>query len=172
MLGPAGSGKSYVASRLAHATGLPLVHLDRLAYRPGWQETPRDELLRRHRAWLDRERWVIDGNYTNVGKAERIGRADVAIVLALPRRTCLLRVLRRMVWHHGRARPDMAEGCVERFDPGFLRFCWDWHRRHPAYGQEIVRQAGSTRVIVLRSPRDVEAFLERVAAHAAKVARP
>ncbi len=40
VLGPAGPGKSFLAARLAQATGLPLVHLDRLGYRPGWRETP------------------------------------------------------------------------------------------------------------------------------------
>ena len=162
VLGPPGSGKSFVAGRLAQAAGLPLVHMDRLAYRPGWQGTPRDDLLRMHQEWLDRPEWVLDGNYTNVGKAERIGRADVVVVLAMPRRTCMARILRRTAFHHGRARPDMAEGCAERLDLGFLRFCWAWHTRHPDYGSEIARQAGSTPVIVLRDRREVDEFLERV----------
>jgi adenylate kinase family enzyme len=162
VVGPPGSGKSFVAGRLAQATGLPLVHMDRLAYRPGWQETPRDELLRLHQEWLERAEWVIDGNYTNVGKAERIAHADVVVVLALPRRTCMARILRRTSFHRGRVRPDMAEGCAERLDLAFLRFCWDWHSRHSDYGEEIVRQAGSTPVIVLRSRREVDAFLDQV----------
>jgi hypothetical protein len=57
-----------------------------------------------------------------------------------------------------------AEGCVERFDLGFLRFCWDWHSRHPDYGQEIARRAGSTPVIVLGSRREVDRLLERATA--------
>ena len=35
VLGPPGAGKSFVAVRLAEVTGLPLVHPDRGAYRPG-----------------------------------------------------------------------------------------------------------------------------------------
>jgi hypothetical protein len=57
----------------------------------------------------------------------------------------------------------MAEGCAERLDLDFLRFCWDWHSRHPDYGEEITRQAGTTPVIVLRSRREVDGLLERVA---------
>lgn len=143
------------------ATGLPPVHLDRLAYRPGWQETPREE-RRVHREVLRRPEWVIDGNYTDVDKADRISRADLAIVLARPRRTCMARVLRRTAVRIGRARPDMAEGCRERFNVEFLRVCWDWHGRHPDYGAEISRQAGSTPVIVLRSRRDADELIDRV----------
>src|SRR6185312_14348720 len=95
VLGPSGSGKSFLATRLAEITGLPVVHLDRLAYQPGWRETDADELKRIHRQLLDECEWVIDGNYTNVDKAERIRRADLVVVLAPPRRTCIWRILRR-----------------------------------------------------------------------------
>jgi adenylate kinase family enzyme len=172
VLGPPGSGKSFASTRLAQSTGLSLVHLDQLAYRPGWVETPMDELRRIHAELLDGAEWVIDGNYTHVGKAERIARADVAVVLALPRRTCMLRILRRAILTHGRRRPDMAVGCPERFDLGFVRFCWNWHSRHPDYGGEITRQAGSVPVVVLRSRREVDEFLERVARASSGAAPP
>ena len=163
VLGPSGSGKSFLAARLAEMTGLPLVHLDRLAYQPGWRETDADELLHIHNELLDESEWVIDGNYTNVDNAERIRRADLVVVLALPRRTCIRRILRRQTFNFGRGRPDMAQGCVERFDLDFLRFCWNWHRRHPDYDREIIRQAGATPVIVLRSQREANEFLEGAA---------
>jgi len=163
VLGPSGSGKSFLATRLAEITGLPVVHLDRLAYQPGWRETDADELKRIHRQLLDECEWVIDGNYTNVDKAERIRRADLVVVLAPPRRTCIWRILRRQPFNLGRGRPDMAEGCVERFELDFLRFCWDWHRRHPDYGEEITSQAGSTPVIVLHSQWETNEFLDRAA---------
>jgi adenylate kinase family enzyme len=171
VLGPSGSGKSFVATRLAEIAGLPLIHLDRLAYGPGWRETDPDELLRIHRELLDEPAWVIDGNYTNVDKAGRIRRADLVVVLALPRRTCVRRILRRQTLNFGRGRPDMAAGCVERFDLGFLRFCWNWHRRHPDYGQEIISQAGSARVIVLGSRREADEFLDRAAGQVAQCGR-
>jgi len=166
VLGPSGSGKSFVANRLAEITRLPLIHLDRLAYQPGWRETDAEELARIHRELLNESEWVIDGNYTNVDKAERIRRADLAVVLALSRRTCIRRILRRQTLNFGRGRPDMADGCVERFDLDFLRFCWNWHRRHPDYGEEITSQAGSTPVIVLRSQREANEFLHRAARRA------
>ncbi len=36
VLGSGGSGKSTFSTKLAKKTGLPLVHLDRLYWKPGW----------------------------------------------------------------------------------------------------------------------------------------
>jgi adenylate kinase family enzyme len=157
--------------RLAAAAGLPLVHLDRLAWKAG-AEADREELLDAHRELIAGERWVFDGNHTHVGKAERIARADLVVVLERRRLVCLWRVLRRRLLHHGQTRTDMAPGCAERLDLAFLRFIWRWHRRHPRYGQEIARQAGTTPVVVLRSQAEVERFAARFAAAAARPVRP
>ena len=43
IIGSSGAGKSTFARRLGESTGLPVVHLDRLFWNPGWAETPKDE---------------------------------------------------------------------------------------------------------------------------------
>ena len=43
ILGPAASGKSRLAQDLGDATGIRVVYLDRLFWRPGWQVWPEDE---------------------------------------------------------------------------------------------------------------------------------
>jgi adenylate kinase family enzyme len=171
VVGASGAGKSRLATRLADAAGLPLIHLDRLAWRSGWVETDRAEVLREHRRVLTEPAWVIDGNYTNVDKADRMAHADLVLVLEPSRLTAMARVLGRWLRHYGEARPDMAPGCEERLDLGFLWFVWRWHDRHPDYGREIAREAGSTPVIVLRSARDVEHFAARFARSHARAAQ-
>jgi adenylate kinase family enzyme len=51
VVGSSGAGKSTFARDLGARTGLPVVHLDRPFWRPGWVETPREE-WRRVRAFL------------------------------------------------------------------------------------------------------------------------
>ena len=41
VVGISGAGKSTFSRALAQKTGLPLIHLDKEFWQPGWKETPR-----------------------------------------------------------------------------------------------------------------------------------
>ncbi len=72
------------------------------------------------------EQWIIEGNVSATFD-NRMTRADVLIWLDLPVPLRLWRVLRRSVRYWGRSRPDLPDGCVQRFDlntASFLRFIW------------------------------------------------
>ena len=44
IIGCGGSGKSTLARQLGEKTGLPVVHLDKLFWHPGWVESPPEEI--------------------------------------------------------------------------------------------------------------------------------
>ncbi len=123
VIGSPGAGKSTFARQLEARTGLPLIHLDREYWRPGWVESPRDEWRARVEQLVAGRRWIIDGNYGG-SLAARLSRADTVVLLDLPWWTCVARLIRRSLRNRGRRRPDMAEGCVERLDAEYLRFLW------------------------------------------------
>ena len=53
IVGPGGAGKSWLAKRIAARTGVPLVHLDRGFWQPGWVDNYGGTLsLRMERAAL------------------------------------------------------------------------------------------------------------------------
>ena len=62
IIGCGGSGKSTLARQLGDKTGLPVVHLDQLFWRPGWVHISREEFNAAHREAVMGERWIIDGN--------------------------------------------------------------------------------------------------------------
>src|SRR5438034_11750677 len=63
VIGSGGSGKTTFARRLAERTTLPLIHLDALYWRPGWDPTPADEWRARVEALANEPAWIMDGNY-------------------------------------------------------------------------------------------------------------
>ena len=74
VVGQPGSGKSTLARALGAATGLPVVHLDRLHWMAGWTERPRAERDRLMAEAEAGERWIIEGNYSAPGSRGSRGR--------------------------------------------------------------------------------------------------
>jgi adenylate kinase family enzyme len=157
IIGCAGAGKTTLAKKLAAKTGLPLVHLDRLYWRPGWKDPDLQEWFVDLQRELEREAWILDGHMGN-SIAMRLRAADTVIWLDYPRWICLRRVAWRVLNGFGRVREDMGAGCPERIDPTFLRFIWRFRReRRPGVLDELDGFQGQ--VIVLRKPRDAKRLL-------------
>jgi adenylate kinase family enzyme len=159
VLGAGGAGKTQLSNGLAARTGLPVVHLDTLFWKPGWQPGPREDFRAAVDEAVQGERWIIDGNFLSAGDA-RFARADTAIFLDLPRRTCIARVLRRAIRDRGIRRPDLPEGCSEGFDWDFLKWIWNFGRDdRPRILETLGRFHGD--VVQLRSAAEVRSYLAR-----------
>jgi adenylate kinase family enzyme len=64
VVGTAGSGKSTFGRELAELLDLPYFEMDRMFWKPDWQESSDEELFREVQEATSRRRWVLDGNYT------------------------------------------------------------------------------------------------------------
>ncbi|PYI91788.1 MAG: AAA family ATPase [Verrucomicrobia bacterium] len=163
LIGSGGSGKSTLAARIAARTGLPLIHLDALFWKPGWKETPREEWKQIVVELLQRDSWVMDGNYGGTLDV-RLAACDGVVFLDFPPAVCLWRLLKRRVQFHYRARPDMPTGCAERLSWSFLRWIWSYRRdRRPRILQKLATVATQGKQVhVLGSSAAVEAFLTQL----------
>jgi adenylate kinase family enzyme len=162
VIGSGGAGKSTLAKELGTLLNINVIHLDALYWHPGWIETPRAEWRKLIEELLRRDAWIIDGNYSNTFDL-RLGACDTVIFLDIARPICLWRVLKRAILYRGRTRPDMAEGCHERLDLGFIWWVWRYRSRTRPRMIEMLRQLSqSKRVIWLRSQAEVKRFLARV----------
>ena len=86
VIGCQGAGKiDRVPPRLARITGLPLIDLDAIHWRPGWVEPPPREWREIVGAAAAKPEWIMDGNYAGTFDL-RVPRADTVIWLDYPRR--------------------------------------------------------------------------------------
>ena len=133
VIGRAGAGKTTVALALGAAFGLPVVHLDRLAWGPGWRLEPPDVLAAREAAVIAGDRWVIDGGYlSSPSFATRAARADLIVQADAPLIVCLWRIARRaFAARRGSLprRPDLPDGCEEELPLEFIFWTVTWSRR-------------------------------------------
>lgn len=161
IIGCGGAGKSTLARQLGEKLQIPVVHLDKLFWRPGWVQVPPEEFDALHRAELAKEKWIIDGNF-NRTMEERIARCDTVIYLDFSRYACLWGVLKRVITTYGTVRPDMGEGCPERIDREFLMWVWNYNKNKRERNYRLLNEAEHAETIVLKNRRAVKLFLEQV----------
>ena len=160
VVGRPGAGKSTLARKLSERLGLPVVHLDKLWWRPGWVERDIESFDRELAEICAGESWIIDGNYGRTFDLRMAG-ADTLVWMDRPRWLCLLRICGRILSTGGRVRPDMGEGCPERLDFEFLQYVWDFRKNHgAALAAAMERHKTHARLIQLKTGAETEAFLK------------
>lgn len=121
ILGCSGAGKSTLSRLLSKELDLPIIHLDQYYWKPNWVEPSKEEWQSKVEDLVTQDKWIMDGNYGGTLDI-RLPRADTIIYLDVSTWTCLVRVTKRIFKYWGKVRPDMTEGCVERFDFEFFHY--------------------------------------------------
>jgi adenylate kinase family enzyme len=160
VIGSGGAGKSTFSRRLGEATGIEVIHLDSVFWRPGWEPTPKPEWATKVAEMVRRDSWIMDGNFGGTRKA-RIKACDAVIMLDVPRYVCLYRVIKRAIKFRGKSRPDMAAGCNEKIDLEFLSWVWNYPRRGRKRAFEEIKEYPEKRFVVLKSAREADEFLRK-----------
>src|SRR6476620_3739060 len=106
VMGSSGSGKSTFTRRLSAITGLPMVSLDAMFWKPGWVESDAAEFDRRLVEAAHQPRWIMDGNFPSHVTELRRNLADAVIWFDLPTRTCVTGILARILKSYGSVRPE------------------------------------------------------------------
>jgi adenylate kinase family enzyme len=161
IIGCGGSGKSTLAQQLGQKLGLPVIHLDKLFWTPGWVSIPKEEFDRVHADAVSKEKWIIDGNFDRTIPV-RLKRCDTVIYLDFSRFACLMGVLKRVLTTHGKVRPDMGEGCPERIDLDFLKWVWNFNKNKRERNYRLLNETEGVRVIILKNRRMVKKFLSEL----------
>lgn len=169
VIGSSGAGKSTLARKLGKRLHLPVIHLDRLFWRPGWKKTPEAERAAIVTRLVANEKWIIDGTYRKTLDI-RLQAADTIILLDLPRWICVYRATKRRFQYRFRKRQDIADDCDESLFnlsfPRFLRKIWEYpERARPGIIQQLQQLDSSKNIITLKSKAAVRDFCANPAAY-------
>ena len=162
VIGSSGAGKSTFARRLGEKTGLEVVNLDRIYWKPNWVEPEKDEWKKTLERALKRDAWIMDGNYSGTLEM-RIEPADTVIFLDMPPIICVYRILKRVVFYKKGNRPDMADDCDEKFDWEFTKWVWNYPKRSKPKVEAILKRVENEKTIIkLRSKKEIEDFFRQM----------
>ncbi len=162
VLGCCGAGKSTFATALSSISELELIHLDQYYWKPNWEEPNPVDWENIVQKLAGKPQWIIDGNYGGTIDI-RIRQADTIIYLDYPTWLCLWRVTVRTLKYWGKERPDMPEGCKERFDWEYFHFVATFNLRNR---KRLLKKLDSfkqeKRIFIFKHDRQAYDFLENL----------
>ncbi|MEM8592474.1 MAG: hypothetical protein AAGF13_08085 [Pseudomonadota bacterium] len=160
VIGQPGAGKSTLAIMLGEKTGLPIVHLDHIHWKPGWVPRPLEEKILLVRAEEEKPRWIIEGGLKRTSET-RLARADTLVWINVGLARRLWRVIARSWRYRGQSRPDLTEGCPEQFGWITVEFVWFILKTARSAKRRMARDfaAFDGEKIELRTIADVEDWL-------------
>ena len=161
ILGNSGSGKSTLAKNLGEILGIEPTHFDALHWLPGWVESSNEHKCEAIAEVLKRDRWIIDGNYRRVLWEERMRDADTVIMLDVNRFKCFYQAFKRSCIYKGKTRPDMGEGCTEKFDLEFAKWILTGGKRRKRNLEfmKFIKESGK-KTYIFKNNREINKFLE------------
>ncbi len=164
VIGYSGSGKSTLAQELSKIYGAETLHFDSIQFLPNWEVRPYDEKAKITEDFLDtHESWVIDGNYSKLFYERRMKEADAIILLLFNRFSCFFRAFRRYLKYKNKTRPDMAEGCNEKFDFAFAKWIlFEGRTKNAQKRYKGVYSQYSEKSIIIKNQRQLDEFMRRV----------
>ncbi len=154
IIGCPGAGKSTFARKLKDMTGLPLYYLDMLWHKPDQTNIPKEEFDAHIREILEKDRWIIDGNYQRTLEM-RLQKCDTVFLLDYPLEICLAGAQSRI----GKKREDLPWIETE-FDEEFKQWILDFSENQlpPIYDLLDKYRAGRD-IIIFKSRQEAEEYL-------------
>ena len=153
VIGCPGSGKSTISRELHNKTGIPLYHLDMMYWNADKTTVEKSVFLERLSVVLEKDEWIIDGNYGSTMKL-RMAACDTVIFLDYPLDVCLDGIRER----RGKSRSDMPWVETEE-DAEFVEFIKNYNEQQKPKVLELLKKYGDKNIVILKSREQVDAFL-------------
>ena len=153
VIGCPGSGKSTFSMTLCQKTGLPLYHLDMMYWNADKTTVEKSDFLERLTDVMNRETWIIDGNYASTME-QRMAACDTVFFLDYPCNVCLDGVKKR----RGMPRRDMPWIETEE-DAEFIGFIKRFQEEQRPQIMKLLEKYSDKNIVIFTGREEADAFL-------------
>ena len=153
VIGCPGSGKSTFAKRLHALSGIPLVHLDNVWWKPDRTHISREDFDCQLDALLAERSWIIDGNYSRTLE-RRIAACDTVVFLDYPEEVCMEGITGRV----GKERTDIP-WTEQTLDPELVDLVRNYRRENRPAVYALKERYPDRFWLVLESRKQAEEWL-------------
>ena len=153
VIGCPGSGKSTFSRALHNKTGIPLYHLDMMYWNEDKTTVEKSVFLDRLSAALDKDEWIVDGNYVSTMEL-RLAACDTVIFLDYTLEVCLDGIRER----RGKPRSDMPWTETEE-DAEFIEFIKSYEEAQKPKVLKLLEEYSDKKVIIFTSRKEADEFL-------------
>ncbi len=154
VIGCPGGGKSTFARMLHEKTGLPLYYLDLMYWNADRTTVDRAVFHERLHATMEKESWIIDGNYASTMEM-RLAACDTVFFLDYSLEVCLAGVEDR----RGKSRPDMPWVETEG-DAEFIAFIKNYSTDSRPKVLELLGRYSDKNIVIFKTRAEADAFLK------------
>ena len=145
VLGCSGSGKSTFAVQLHNITKLPLYHLDNIWWKSDRTHISRDEFDRKLDDLVNRDSWIIDGDYSRTYE-KRIAACDTVFFLDYGEEVCMKGIIDRI----GKERKDIP-WTDNKLDLELVKLVKDYETENKPVLMELFNKYSDKDIIVFHS---------------------
>lgn len=157
VIGCPGSGKSTFSKSLHKITKIPLYHLDMLFWNEDKTTVEKSIFLERLSTILEKEEWIIDGNYGSTMEL-RMEKCDTVIFLDYPLEVCLNGIKERK----GKPRSDMPWIESDEEDAEFVDFIKNYNSQSKPKVIELLDRYSHKDIIIFSTRTQAEDFLTKI----------
>ena len=154
VLGCSGSGKSTFAKRLHACTGLTLIHLDNIWWKPDRTHISRDEFDQQLAVLLQGEKWIIDGDYSRTYEV-RFRACDTIIFLDYSEEECMNGIIDRV----GKSRTDIP-WVDHQIDPELVELVKNYNRDNRPILYSLIDKYPEKQTLIFKTRSQADDWLE------------
>lgn len=157
VIGTSAVGKSTFSKKLSKKNGIPVVFVDSIMWKSGWNYSGDEEIIKKLDEESKKSEWIIEGFIHKGARGFIFDRADTIIYLDYHSLVSSSRYITRWLKHHKTARPEL-EGSPDKFSFKFLKLIW---KKGEVYSLNkfLLENLQEEKIIKLTSPSKTKRFL-------------